>query len=120
MTTEIITKNGKNYAVIPYEFYQQLMKDAEMLADIKAYDDVKHQSEENFPASVVDSIFLQEENPIKVYREYRNLSILKLAEKTNINIDKLAEIENDISLAEEEELKIIAEILRVDFDMLIL
>ena len=44
MTTEIINKNGKSYAVIPYETYQQLIEDAEILADIKAYDKVNFYS----------------------------------------------------------------------------
>ncbi len=54
MNTEIINKNGKNYAVIPYEIYQQLIEDAESLADIQAYDEVKERKEENFPSYIVD------------------------------------------------------------------
>ena len=117
MTTEIINKNGKSYAVIPYETYQQLIEDAEILADIKAYDKVKEKQEENFPSYIVDKIFIQEENPIKVYREYRSLTQLRLANKANLSINKIQEIENDINLANQEELEAIAKILNIDLDM---
>ena len=38
MKCEIIQKEGQPHAVIPYEVYQQLLEDSEMLADLKAYD----------------------------------------------------------------------------------
>lgn len=49
ITTEIINKNGKDYAGIPYDFYQQLIEDTQMLADIKIFDQAKNKSEESFP-----------------------------------------------------------------------
>ena len=119
MTTEIINKNGKNYAVIPYEIYQQLVENAEVLADIKAYDKVKEKKEEIFPNYIVDRIFIQEENPIKVYREYRNLTQLKLANIANLSINKIQAIEEDISLANQEELEVIVNVLNIDLDMII-
>jgi hypothetical protein len=107
LAIEIINKNGKNYAVIPYEFYQQLIDDAEMLADIQEYDLSKKQSEETFPADIVNRIFILGENHITVYREYRNLTLVELAEKTAIDIDKLEKIENNIHIASQENLDMI-------------
>ena len=119
MTTEIINKNGKNYAVIPYKIYQQLVENAEVLADIKAYDKVKEKKEEIFSNYIVDRIFIQEENPIKVYREYRNLTQLELANIANLSINKIQEIEEHISLANQEELEVIVNVLNIDLDMII-
>jgi hypothetical protein len=119
MTTEIINKNGKNYAVIPYDFYQQLVEDAEMLADIKAYDIAKNKSEESFPSDIVNRIFLEGENPIKVYREYRGFSLLELSEKTQIDIQRLTEIEQNISTANKKNIETIANILNIDVNMII-
>jgi hypothetical protein len=119
MTTEIINKNGKSYVVIPYETYQQLIEDAEILADIKAYDEIKEKKEENFPSYIVDKIFIQGENPIKVYREYRNLTQLELLNRVKITLKKLQEIEADISLANKEELEAIVKVLNIDIDMVI-
>ncbi|MBL1211500.1 hypothetical protein, partial [Geminocystis sp. GBBB08] len=62
MTTEIIKKNGQDYAVIPYDFYQQLIEDAEMLANIKTFDQAKDKSEESFPSDIVNRIFVEGEN----------------------------------------------------------
>jgi ribosome-binding protein aMBF1 (putative translation factor) len=119
MTTEIINKNGKSYAVIPYDFYQQLIEDAEMLADIKAYDKAKNKLEESFPSDVVNRIFLNGENPIKVYCEYRDLSILELSQKTKIDIQELEKIEDNISMATQKQLETITESLNIDLDMII-
>jgi DNA-binding XRE family transcriptional regulator len=118
MTTEITNKNGKDYAVIPYELYQQLIEDAETLSDIKAYDLIKNKSEESFPAYVVDRIYLQQQNPIKVYREYRNLSQSELAKKVNITLEYLQQIENDINVASQQNLEVIAQVLNIDLDII--
>ncbi|WP_330204020.1 helix-turn-helix transcriptional regulator [Cyanobacterium sp. Dongsha4] len=118
MTTEIINKNGKDYAVIPYDFYQKLIEDAEMLADIKAYDTAKNKSEETFPFEVVDSICLKGENPIKVYRQYRGISIIELSKKTKIDVQELEKIENNIYIASQKNLEKIAENLKIDLDMI--
>src|ERR1035441_3960388 len=41
MRIETITRKGKEFAVIPVAALQKLMEDAEMLADVKAYDAAK-------------------------------------------------------------------------------
>ena len=41
MRIETITRNGKEFAVIPVKALEKLMEDAEMLADVKAYDAAK-------------------------------------------------------------------------------
>lgn len=118
MTPEIITKKGKNYAVIPYEEYQQLIEDAEMLSDIQAYDRSKIEAEESFPADIVYRIVLEKENPIKVYREYRDLTQTQLSQKSNIPLNKLIEIEVNINCASDEHKKAIAKVLNIDIEMI--
>ena len=59
--------------------YEQLLEDSEMLADIKAYDEAKARNEEFFPATVVQRITIDGENPLKVWREYRGLTQEQLA-----------------------------------------
>ena len=42
MSVQVIEKNGKpEWAVVPYEEYQRLLEEAEMLQDIRAYDEAK-------------------------------------------------------------------------------
>ena len=119
MTTEIINRDGKNYAVIPYDIYQQLIEDAEVLADIKAYDEAKQKEEESFPSYIVDKILINDENPMQVYREYRNLTYLELAQKASLSINKIKEIENNIALASQDELEAIVKVLNIDLDLIV-
>lgn len=104
---------------IPNDFYKKLTEDAEMLADIKAYDIAKNKSEKSFPSDIVDRILLEGENPIKVYRGYRGFSLLELSEKIQIDIQELEEIEDNISIATQKKLETIAESLNIDLDMII-
>jgi hypothetical protein len=41
MRVETITRKGREFAVIPVKDLQRLLHDAEMLADVKAYDSAK-------------------------------------------------------------------------------
>ncbi len=41
MRIEKLTRKGKEFAVIPMEDLQKLIEDAEMLADVRAYDAAK-------------------------------------------------------------------------------
>lgn len=77
MSVQIILKEGKpEYAVIPYELYEQLVADAEMLEDIRDYDEairVVENGQELVPSEVVYAL-LEGANPIRVWREYRGLT----------------------------------------------
>lgn len=118
MTVEIIKRNGEDYVVIPYNFYQKLREDAEMLSDIQAYDWAKKNCQETFPAEVAYAIALEGKNPVKIYREYRQFTIEELADKINLSPQSLQGIEQDINLATDENLKAIANILQIDVDMI--
>lgn len=118
MTLEIIKRNGEDYVVIPYNFYQKLTEDAEMLSDIQAYDLAKKDCQETFPAEVVYAIALYGENPVTVYREYRQLTLAQLAHKINLSSQFLHAIEEDINVATDENLKVIADTLQIDVDMI--
>ena len=118
MTIEIIKRNGEDYVVIPYNSYEKLREDAEMLWDIRSYDLAKKDCQETFPADIVYAIALYGENPVKVYREYRQLSLAELAQNTNVSLQSLQGIEDDIHVATDEDLKAIANTLQIDIDML--
>ena len=78
MSVQVIERNGKpEWAVLPYEVYLQLVEQADMLQDLRDYDRIKAAvesgDEETVPAEVVYAL-LDGENPVKVWREYRNLT----------------------------------------------
>jgi DNA-binding XRE family transcriptional regulator len=97
MTVQIIAKEGTpEWAVIPYETYLRLIEDAEMLQDVLDYDAAKQaveKGEELVPSEVTFAI-LDGANPIKVWREYRQLTQRQLAEQAGISTAYLSQIES--------------------------
>ena len=82
--------------VLPLRDYEQLCAAAEDLADIRAYDKAKQHLEagkdELIPAEFGDRI-LDGESPVRVWREYRGLSIKQLAASANVSAAYLSQIE---------------------------
>lgn len=122
MSVQVILKEGKpEYAVIPYELYERLVADAEMLEDIRDYDDavgVVAAGEELVPAEVVYAL-LEGANPIRVWREHRGFSQGALAAAAGISTAYLSQLETGKRTDTAEVLKTIATILAVDVDDLI-
>jgi len=97
MRVQIINKDGKpEWAVIPFQAYKRLVEDAEMLQDIRDYDEAKkgiEEGEELVPSEVVYAI-LEGVNPIRVWREYRGLTQHQLAEAAGISVPYLSQLES--------------------------
>ena len=97
MTVQLIEKEGKpEWAVVPYDVYQRLLEDAEMLQDIQDFDVAKQAveaGEELVPSEVTYAI-LDGGNPIKVWREYRSITQQSLAEKAGISAAYLSQLES--------------------------
>jgi hypothetical protein len=71
LSVQYIEQDGRRTAVIvPIEEYQRLVDAAEMLADVRAYDEAKARGGEHFPAALLDRI-LADENKVPVFREHR-------------------------------------------------
>jgi len=95
---QVIERNGKpEYAVVPYEIYLQLVEEADMLEDIRDFDEIKaaidRGEEELIPSEVVNAL-LDGENPIKVWREFRGLAQQELAAAAGISPAYLSQIES--------------------------
>ena len=84
MRVETITRNGKEFALIPVRALQKLMEDAEMLADVKAYDAAKARlddgSDELIPLEITERR-LKGEPALRIWREHRKLTQEQLAKK---------------------------------------
>jgi DNA-binding XRE family transcriptional regulator len=97
MNVQVIEKAGTpEWAVVPFETYQRLLEDAEMLQDVRDYDAAKQaveNGEELVPSKVVYAI-LDGGNPIKVWREYRGLTQQALAGMAGISASYLSQIES--------------------------
>lgn len=123
MKPQIIKKDGKpEYAVIPYDEYRRLLADAEMLADVRAFDSATKAlaacEEEIIPSEVVDRL-LDGENPIPVWREYRRISAADLAKACGVTAAAISQIESGKRKSSVSLLQKIARTLNVDLEMLL-
>lgn len=102
--------------------YRRLLQDAEMLEDIRAYDEAKQAlaegTEETIPAEVVFAL-LDGGNPVKVWREYRGLTQQQLADAAGISKPYLSQIENGKRTGSATVLRSLAKALAVDVDDLL-
>ncbi|NMC54837.1 MAG: helix-turn-helix transcriptional regulator [Chloroflexi bacterium] len=124
MTIQLIKRNGEpEWAVLPYEQYLQLVEKAELLQDIQDYDSIKtaleRGEEELIPAEVLNAV-LAGENPIRVWREYRGLSQSVLAEKTDISVPYLSQLESKKRKGSLKVLSTIAQGLGIPLDLILI
>ena len=119
-TIQIIERNGKpEWAVLPYEEYLKLIEQAELLEDIRDFDEInaaiKRGEEELIPAEVVHAI-LDGKSPIKVWGEYRGLTQQQLADMAGISKPYLLQLETGKRTGTTEVLSTIAEALDVSLE----
>ena len=119
-TIQIIERNGKpEWAVLPYEEYLKLIEQAELLEDIRDFDEIsaaiQRGEEELIPAEVVNAI-LDGKSPIKVWREYRGLTQQQLADMIGISKPYLSQLETGKRTGTTDVLSAIAEALKVSLE----
>ncbi len=84
--------------MIPLERLQKLMEDAEMLLDVKAYDAAKARldddddEDELIPLEITERR-LRGEPPLRIWREYRELTQEQLAKASRVSRALIAAIE---------------------------
>ena len=114
MSAQIIEKDGvPEFAVLPYAEYERLLAIAEDkmdAADVLAYREAR---EECFPESLVNG-----DHPIKVYRNYRQLTQQELADLIGKSKPYIAKLEAGERTGTIDVLARIAEVLEVDLDQL--
>jgi DNA-binding XRE family transcriptional regulator len=123
MNIRIVQKNGEpEWVIIPYETYLQLVEEAELFQDLRDYDlvksDLESGDEELIPSEVVYAI-LDGGNPIKIWREFRQLTQKHLAEIVGISTPYLSQIETGKRTGTAEVLNSIAKALQVTLDEII-
>jgi mRNA-degrading endonuclease RelE of RelBE toxin-antitoxin system/DNA-binding XRE family transcriptional regulator len=96
MRVETITRKGREFALVPVQKLEELIKDAEMLADVKAYDAAKARIEggedELIPLEITERR-LKGESALRIWREYRKLTQERLAKKSKVSRALIAAIE---------------------------
>lgn len=113
MKTRLIQRKVRQFAVVPLKDFKQLVQDAQMLSDIRAFDAAKARNEESFPSEVVQQL-LAGAYPIRVFRQHRGLTQAKLAKTAKIARPYLAQLETGRRQGSVNVLGRIAQILEVE------
>ena len=97
MGVQILEIAGQKMAVLPVEDYERLGELAEDREDIEAAADAERRrnegSVEYLPASMVDRI-LDGENALRVWREYRGMTISELAARSGYGYSMISKVES--------------------------
>lgn len=120
---QIIERDGKpEYAVVPIEIYQRMAEALEDLEDIRAADEAMRAiaagEDELVPAETARRL-LHGGNPLKVWREHRDLSQTALAGKAGISQAYLAQIETGNRQGSVKVMQALAGALKVELDDLL-
>jgi DNA-binding XRE family transcriptional regulator/PHD/YefM family antitoxin component YafN of YafNO toxin-antitoxin module len=117
--TIITTPNGDQMAVIPLTEYERLVEAAEDLADVRAYDEAMRRlasgEEELVPAEMVNRI-LDGENTLRVWREYRGLTVKQLAERAGVSAPFVSQIETGQREGSVDTMRKLAGVLKISLD----
>jgi DNA-binding XRE family transcriptional regulator len=96
MTVQIVEIAGQKMAVLPVTDYERLVDIAEDRADALAAiaaEERRVAGEEYLPADMVDRL-LAGESPLKVWRQYRGMTLAQLSATVGIGPSFLSDIEN--------------------------
>lgn len=123
MNVQVIERNGApEWAVLPYAEYERLIFMLESMQDVAEVTRVRaaleRGEEETIPDEVVVRL-LAGESPLRVWREYRGLSQIALAESAQVTQGMVTMIETGKRKGQAMTLKRLAEVLRIDVDDLL-
>lgn len=118
MSVQFIEIDGRKMAVLPAEEFERLLEAVEDEADIAAAKHAEERraaGEEYVPMEMVDRI-LDGENALRVWRQYRQLSVGRLAEMSGINKAMISQLENDKAYGRPATWRALADALHVTVD----
>jgi DNA-binding XRE family transcriptional regulator len=117
---QIIKEGGKPvFAVLPYYEYEALLDIFDELSDIHDYKVSMSTDTENIPSYIVDKL-LNDENPLKIWREYRKLTQQDLAKEAGISVPFLSQIETNKRQPSLKVYQKLAHALNVSLDFLVI
>lgn len=121
MSTQIITSNGKPaFAVLPIAEYERLLALAEDRIDINEARQVSARiasgEEETLPADFVAALVAGKTQPLRLWRQYRGLTLDALGKACGVTRSALSQIESGRTKASGALLKKLAKALDCDMD----
>jgi len=115
---KITTPKGETLVILPLEEYKRLIDDMDIASADRVRRNIAEGLDEMVPADIVDRL-LDGENPVRVWRDHRQLSAQTLAKNAGISAAYLSEIERGRKEGSVSVLKRIAEVLSVDLEDLV-
>jgi DNA-binding XRE family transcriptional regulator len=115
MSHQNIERGGKPFVLVPKAVYERMCAALEDREDIRAYDAAKAANPEMVPAAIADRL-LSGENPIRVWREHRELTQQQLADTSGISKPYLSQLENGLRKGTVDVLRKLAAPLRLDLE----
>ena len=113
-----ITIDGIEYVAIPRAQFGEFLNDEDAF-DVARYDQIKAQltaGEEEFIPEVFVNRILDGESPMRVWREFRGLTLQNLADQVHVSKSYLSEIENNHKDGSVRVMKQVAQALKVNLD----
>ncbi len=121
MRIETVTRRGREFAVVPMKDLQRLVADAEMLADVQAYDAAKTRlargDDELVPFELTERRF-NGESPLRIWREFRGFTQEGLAKKAKVSRALIAAIETKRKTGSVQTWKRLSRVLNVSWELL--
>ena len=123
MNVQTIYADGKpEFAVLPFDEYKKLLQALEDARDVACIDDFYRKlaegKEELVPSAIADRL-LEGEHPVKVWREYRGLTLRSLADPCGVSDSAISQIERGKNSPSARLLQKLADALRVDMEALL-
>jgi DNA-binding XRE family transcriptional regulator len=118
MTVQFIEFEGRRLAILAADDYQRLLDQAEEQDDIvaAAAAQVRREAgEEYLPAEMVNRL-VDGENALRVWRQYRSMSLNELAERAGVNKAMISQLENDKAFGRPATWRALADTLNVTVD----
>jgi hypothetical protein len=118
MGVQIVEIAGEKIAMIPVADYERLVDLAEDKSDILAAERAearRREGEEYVPAEVVNRI-LSGESPLRVWRQYRGLTLEKLSKAAGISLTQISDMERRTRQGRPLQWRRLADALRVSVD----
>lgn len=120
MTIQFITnEKGERLVVIPESEWLAIQEKLEDREDLAAIDEFQRKlaagAEEFVPSAMVDRL-MSGEAPIRVWREYREISLAALAQAAGVAADHLQEVEAGHRALDEAQMARVAAALRLTVD----
>ncbi len=115
MTLQTIERGGKRFVLVAQPEFKRLVARAEAYDEIARFDAAIADMGTTIPSDVFHRV-LKGEHPVKVYREWRELTQAQLAQKAKVSRALIAQIESGHKQGGLRTCKAIATILGVDIE----